>query len=129
MKKLLPALILVVTGCDVLGIGSPYCTTSLEPAILVDVSDSITGQPVRGRYPVIARSGAYADTADLETSPFVNPDTLYFGPFPLAYERGGRYDVEVKAPQYRVWSQSGIRVTEGECHVRTIRVAARLQRI
>jgi hypothetical protein len=57
------------------------------------------------------------------------PDTLYFGPFDLAYERAGRYDLEIQAPTYRPWRLTGIRVTENECHVQTVPVQARLQKL
>src|SRR5690606_11388625 len=57
------SLLLATTGCELIT-GSTMCTTGLEPAVLVEVLDSTTLEPVRGGVRVIARDGALADTAD-----------------------------------------------------------------
>jgi hypothetical protein len=44
-----------------------------------------------------------------------------------AYEREGRYTIEVVAPGYKAWTRSNVRVREDECHVLTQEVEARLQ--
>jgi hypothetical protein len=77
---------------------------------------------------VIARDGAVVDTADINVPSNVNPDSMYWGPFAFAFERPGRYDVEVTAPGYRQWRGPGIHVTDGECHVETVALVARLQK-
>jgi hypothetical protein len=46
---------------------------------------------------------------------------------PLAHEREGSYTVTVDAVGYSPWSRSGIPVIDGGCHVRTVRLTARLE--
>jgi hypothetical protein len=69
------------------------------------------------------RDGAYADSSGAETEPGLQVDALV-----AAIERPGTYEVTVSKPGYRDWTQSGVRVTDGECNVRTANLTARLQR-
>ncbi len=95
------------------------CTTQAVPAVSVAVHDSLTNALVGRGARIIARDGAFADTADFSNE--------YDGPYGLAHERTGSYEVTVEQQSYRVWSRAGVNVTRGECHVRTASITARLQ--
>ena len=100
--------------------GSPVsCPASVAPAVFVTVRDSVTNALVGRGSRIIARDGAFADTARTST---------YDGTYGLADERSGTYAVTVEQQGYRSWSLQGVSVTRGECHVRTASLTARLQR-
>ena len=107
---------LAISACNLV---PGACTLEAAAAVSVDVRDSITNAPAGRGARIIAREGAFADTAD--ATEFLD------GPYGLAHERAGTYTVSVEQAGYRLWSQSGIRVTRGECHVRTVSLTARLQ--
>ena len=112
----LTAAIAVATGCD-LPFGTA-CDTVLVPGLRMHAVDSVSGAgiaPAAGAR-VIARSGAYADTVVLQSSPVA-----------LAHERAGTFTVTVEHPRYRLWTQNGVRVREDECHVVPTELTARLQ--
>lgn len=126
------SLLLATTGCELIT-GSTMCTTGLEPAVLVEVLDSTTLEPVRGGVRVIARDGALADTADT-TDPVefwlprgADRDTVVFSPIGVAYERPGTYDVAVEAPGFETWERTGVRVASGACGPETVELTARLR--
>jgi hypothetical protein len=52
---------------------------------------------------------------------------MVFGPFHLAHEQSGTYEVTVEAQGYSLWQRTGVRVRDGECHVQTAELTARLQ--
>ncbi|HEX9167026.1 MAG TPA: hypothetical protein VF862_14030 [Gemmatimonadales bacterium] len=81
--------------------------------------DSLTGASVANGAEVIAREGAYADTA--------RGSLLGSGVYSLVYERAGVYDVTVSHPSYLAWVRAAVRVTADECHVQTVSLLARLQ--
>ena len=118
----------MMAGCGILD--PTVCTTEARPAIQVDVLDSISGSPVRGPIRVVASDGSEMfefDSQDIVLSPTADPDTVVFGPFYLAHERPGTYDVAVEAQGYRMWQRTGVRVRDGECHVQTADLMALLQ--
>lgn len=114
---LLLAGIVVMAACD----GDPIvaCTQQAVPGIAVSVQDSVSGAPAGRGARIIAKDGAFADTA--------RATSTYDGPYPLAVERSGTYTVTVEQQGYRAWSRSGVSVTRDQCHVRTAAVTARLQ--
>ena len=91
------------------------CTTDFRPALEIHVVDAATETPVEGAL-VWVREGAFNDTLE------VVGNTAY-GPG----ERPGTYEVRVEHVDYEPFAETGIRVTEDECHVRTREVTARLQ--
>lgn len=100
------------------------CTTEAVPALHVVVSDARTGAFVSGGYTVVARAGAFADSVS------VPEDGGWWDPargVSLAHERAGRYEVAVRKAGYAEWGRNGVRVTRDECHVRTVRLEARLE--
>ena len=98
----------------------PTCSAEAKPAIVVEVRDSLTNAAAGNGARVIARDGAFADTAGT----FAPLE----GPVLLALEREGTYTVTVEREGYRLWTRTGVRVTADECHVRTVSLTARLQR-
>jgi hypothetical protein len=96
------------------------CTLDIRPALRVEVQDSITSAPAGQGARIIAKDGVYADTVEV--------DGPFDGPYRLADERSGIYTLTVEQEGYRLWSRSGIRVTDNECHVETVSIVARLQR-
>ena len=115
---------LIATSSGMLAGCNPFtgfaCTDEARPGLRVAVVDSLTNANVSGDARVIAREGAYADTAHFR-APLDSP-------YWLAEEREGTYTVTVEQEGYRLWSRSGIKVTGDRCHVRTVTLTARLQR-
>ena len=130
VHRLMPALLMasLTAGCGILD--PTVCTTEAVPAIRVEVVDSISGEPVRGPVRIVALDGSMSfelDSQDVFVPPTVDPDTVVFGPFYLASERPGTYDVTVEAQGYGPWQRASVRVRAGECHVRTAELTALLQ--
>jgi hypothetical protein len=95
------------------------CTTEARPAITVGVLDSITDAPVGEGATITATDGASVYS--------VITNDEYPGPYQLAHEKSGEYTVTVQKSGYARWSREGVRVTRGECHVRTVELTALLQ--
>ena len=86
-----------------------------------------------------ARFGHWRDTGHCRSgrqrSRRIVRDVARFGfPLPeggtlyqLAHERPGRYIVRVVYTDYLPWERSDIRVSRGDCHVRTAELSAHLQ--
>ena len=122
---LLAPLVLAGAACSsILGAGD--CTTEAVTGLEVTVRDSATGLPAGRSAVVIAREGAYADTAEVFLPPGVEVEVEQFA---LAIERRGTYEVTVTRAGYRPWRRTGVRVRGDECHVRTTRITALLQRL
>jgi hypothetical protein len=115
-----------LAGCSPLtGIG--VCTDDFRFGLNVTVVDSGTNAPPASAV-LIARSGAFVDSVGPQTPvPMVQngPPVLLLS---AAGEMPGTYDLTVRSPGYRDWTQAGIRVTANECHVDPKKVTARLQR-
>jgi len=94
------------------------CTEEARPGLSITVRDSVTGAAVANGVEIVAREGEYADTA--------RGSLLGSGVYALVYERAGSYDVTVSHPSYRTWVRAAVRVTEDECHVKTVALLARL---
>lgn len=109
--------LLVVGGCGIFGV---VCTDEARPGLILTVQDSITGAPVVGEAIATALLSAYADTAHFSGDAASEA---------LLYERPGRYRIDVMADEYQPWTRTSVRIpeTEDECHVRTVRLTARLQ--
>jgi hypothetical protein len=108
-------------GCDVFTALGTACTTEARPGILVEVRDSTSGEPATAGATLLAVSGAYRDSISY---PANAPDNLVT--MALAYERAGVYAVTVTRPGYSPW-RAPAWVREGSCHVKTMRLFARLQ--
>jgi len=108
----------------VVPVGS-VCTEEARPALLVGITDSIAPNTTTfTNLSVVARDGAYRDSVFLPVHP--TPPTN--NQIPLAYERGGTYELTVRANGYRPWVLGAIVVQRDQCHVVTVPIAARLAR-
>jgi len=117
----LAAIAASISACDAIGIFSTSCTLEIRFAVLLEVVDSVSGQPVVDRDgTVMIADGAYADTVQM---------TAPGHPIGLASERPGTYSVAVRARGYLPWSMSGIRVRKDDagCHVVTVTLTALLR--
>jgi hypothetical protein len=122
MRKLAISLVLLVGvgGCDALVV---TCDAYAGPGIILAAVDSISGGPLSSSDVVLSvQESLYVDT--LRASPALAAHGLG-----LAYEREGIYDVQAAAGGYRSWRLDGVGVSADECHVRTVRLTAELQRL
>ncbi|GLC23533.1 PEGA domain-containing protein [Roseisolibacter agri] len=118
------ALLPLVAACRLITGDDTVCTLSFEPGIVLTVLDSTSRAQVSVGAVIVAREGAYADSIRLPVAP---PGAMP-APVGLAGERAGTYEVTVESPGYRPWRRTGVRVTEGRCHVNTVALTALLQR-
>lgn len=117
----------LVSGCSVLPSDSRVCTAEFRFGLIVTVVDSLTASPPSSAV-LIARSGAFVDSV----GPYAPQPLVLNGPpvliLPTAGERAGTYDITVRAPGYRDWTRTSVRVTADECHVQPTGVTAKVQR-
>lgn len=113
----LPAALVTASGCDL----GELCTLELRAGISVTIVDAATGSPVQGDVTVIATEGSYEETVNL---PAAAGSRIAL----LAFERAGLYRVEVRSPGYAAWVAPLVHVVEGDCHVRTVALTARLEK-
>lgn len=120
MKYMIYILFLLgMAGCDLLG--PRACTDEARPGITLLILDA-HGRPLASDSVVaIAVDGEYADTAIRYTQ-----DAGY-ARAGLATERAGTYRVEISAGGYEPWARDNVRVSEGDCHVRTVDLDVLLQ--
>ena len=111
------AVMLLSLGCDALKIGTA-CTTEARPGLVVTVLDSVTKAQISGAR-VTARNGT---TTDVVPDPWAATSA-----YSLAFEKPGTYEVTVEKSGYRTWVRTNVRVTEDECHVKTVSLTALLQ--
>jgi hypothetical protein len=107
-----------INGCDSL-IGT-VCTDEAVSGLAVQVRDSLTGLPAGFGATVTARDGTYSET--LEFAGIID-STTFFG----AFERPGRYTIDVTRAGYTPWQRSNVVVASGRCHVIPVTVQAKLQ--
>lgn len=117
MKVPIAVLAALVTACG--GDEVVVCTAEARSGLAVTVRDSVSGSPVTNGADVVAREGAYADTA--------RASLIASGVYSLAVERAGTYEVTVDHPAYRQWRRTGVTVARDECHVLTVSLLARMQ--
>ena len=111
--------LLVVGGCDVVDLVTPpICTADIRPAISITPLDASTNTIVQAAGKAVARDGAYADSTTHATPAYH-----------LAPERAGTYSVSVEVAGYQRWQLDRVVVGRDECHVITMPLAARLNRI
>jgi hypothetical protein len=102
----------------------PYvCTQSVEPAIVVEIRDSVTGTPLADGARGVARDDTYADSL----MPAAWDAQHEMTHRRAADERPGTYDVAIEHPGYLTWVQLSVEVRGGVCHVETVGLHALLQ--
>lgn len=120
MKFMISTLLLLgATGCDLLG--PRACTTELRPGISLLILDARGGPLASDSVFASAVDGGYADTA------IRNTRDAGYARVGLADERAGTYSVEVRGDGYEPWTRTGVRVSEGGCHVQTVDLEVLLQ--
>lgn len=102
------------------------CTTSIEPALIVEIRDAASDAPLAFAARGVVRDGSYVDSLRPYESTGPAPTQVLFSRR-AAEERAGTYSVEVLLEGYARWTQTGLRVERGTCHVETRRIVARLQ--
>jgi hypothetical protein len=97
----------------------PACTASSEPAIMLEIRDSVSGDGLAGEALAVVVDGGFSDTLAF----LPDPDSAYqAGPS----ERAGTYNITVTLAGYQTWTRNGVTVEDGICHVHTENVLARL---
>lgn len=115
---------LLLIGCEAV-VGGKVCPASIDPAVVVEVRNAVSGAPeaknARGRL----IDGSYSDSMRVAS---LNSEGL---PIALegADERAGTYAVLIEKQGFESWSQSGIDASEGECGVKTEQLTAVLSPI
>lgn len=104
-----------MAGCDMLL--PPNCTGSAISSLSITVLDSISGENLAPEAVVVLRYGTTVDTVRTRLE-----NGAYFGPI----ERPGTYEITVTHPDYITWHRTGVEVEQGECHVITEELTARL---
>jgi hypothetical protein len=100
------------------------CTLSIEPGVEVEVRDQTTDQFLSATPRGVVREGTYQDS--LIVSGFTTDVPPRIMTLIAAGERAGTYTMHLEADGYQPWDTAGIRVRDGDCHVRTARFTAAL---
>ena len=95
------------------------CTASVEPSIIVEIRDSVTGAPAASGATLLARDARVS--IPTEGKPY-DDVSLQWGA-----EQAGTFHVTVQKPGYENWYREDVRVGRNRCHVETARLLARLQ--
>ena len=103
-----------VPGCSEWG----GCTTSVEPAVLVEIRDAEDGTPIAATASGTVSDGSFQDSLRLHDGSLTRAG---------ADEREGTYTVRVLHTGYTTWEQTGVRVRDTGCHVDTVTLQADLQ--
>lgn len=104
---------LSLTACGALD--PVICTLEARPGLRIEVFDAVDGAPV-----AVGLAG-YA-VQDSATHDLAVRENHVYG----LWEAAGTYAAVLTAPGYRPWLRSGIEVTEGECHVKTVDLRAEM---
>ena len=99
-----------------------HCTPSIEPALIVTVSDAQTGASLEAT--ILVQDGKFQETLNLR-SITATGQFIYGG----AFERPGHYTVKVSRDGYKKAVLKNIKVTKGNCHVVTRKLSVALNRI
>lgn len=116
VKPLLLAFGTMAGGCETLT--TPDCTLEAVPGIVVEIRNARNGELVADNALVIARDGAFVDSAAV---------TGTSSPVPLAHERPGTYQVTVQKEGFQPWTARSVVVKDGSCHVKTAKITARIE--
>ncbi len=111
-----------MAGCDILD--PPVCTTEIVPGIVVTVLEAGTGVPLANEATGTVREGGFVGPLLPHERTGSDPATTVS--LRGADERPGTYEVRVERDGYLPWFQTGVRVTQGRCHVQTVRLRADL---
>jgi len=117
MKTALLLLSALVCACDASETTGANCPDVARAGIVVTPIDARTSTVTTANGFVFAREGSYVDSAR------AGQGLTQIG---VAYERKGKYSVSAKLDGYRTWTQNDVVVTQGECGVIPVSLAALL---
>jgi hypothetical protein len=119
---------LTIFGCKDNKNSEQYsCTASIEPGIVIEIRDAVTDEPLAANAVAVITSTDYRET--LIVSHYEGSDSSSAYAVSGAHERPGIYDIEVSLTGYKSWFRYGVEVTDGICHVGTVRYTARLEEL
>ena len=127
IRQLLPVLIGAVFAEACNSPSGVICTAEFRFGLAITVVDSVTSSPPASAL-LIARSGTFVDSVGPNAPFSTNAGSSPVLILNTAGERAGTYDVTVRAPGYRDWLGSGIKISADECHVKPVAITALLQR-
>jgi hypothetical protein len=125
MRSLVRDILLCLSVPALAGCVEPGCTLSIEPGVEVEVRDRLTEEYLATTPRGVAREGPYEDSLQIWSVTADVPPRVFS--LAGATERGGTYSVHLEAEGYESWDTAGVRVSEGDCGVRTERFTADLQ--
>lgn len=113
------AVALLAGGCRQLPVDDGIvCTAQFVYGISATVSDAATGADITPGSYLVVRAGSYVDSVTAGPGSFLA----------AAGERPGTYSVTIGRLGYSSFHQTGVVVTHDLCHVRPVRLEARLLR-
>ena len=115
---------LLMSGCDVVGVVD--CPAWIPPAVIAEVTDSVTGEWVAEGAVGFARKTGVELPLEVYAHEVVDGVAVATS---LAPQGGpaGVYEVEISRAGYQAWSRGGVVVTEHVCSVKTAELLARLR--
>jgi hypothetical protein len=116
-------LLLSVGSCDT--VEPRVCPGSVNPALVVEITDAETGLPIAAGANGVARDGEYVDSL----SPHQFDAAGVMIARQAALGRPGTYLVAVTHPGYELWVDGPFSVRMGECTVETRTLQAALESI
>jgi hypothetical protein len=118
MKRQAALLLVLVLAVFSAACNNTGCSFTAEPGLIVTVVDSVTNQNITPGASAVARQGFYVDSVPAQP----NATSI-----PLAYNRGGIYNLTVHKAGYRDWNKTGVPVIGSSCGIRgSVAVTARL---
>jgi hypothetical protein len=121
LARLLPLTALSVACSDPI----VFCNLYEAASIVVVVRDSITDAPIASGATLVIQDGAFIDSVTYPLDPSNNEVPMLTD---HSGERPGAYAVTVRRPDYEDWHRARVVVTQGECHVNTVQLVARMVR-
>lgn len=120
--------IIGITSCDSTSTEPVFCPSIAEPAIVIDVTDAVTGKYIAKEATGIIKDGSYIDTLGFgnitQREPVLIVKSLVGG-----LERAGTYDVRIELEGYQPWSRNNVHVPEGECGPHTQHLEAQMEKL
>ena len=109
------AILAMLGGCDIAG--PLVCTTDVAYGVVVSAADE-EGVGVQEGLQGVTIRGSRSDPMEVFGNTLLG-----------AAEQAGLFDVVVTAPGYEIWTRTGVRVRQGECHVVQVQLDAVLVRV
>lgn len=121
MNRFLPGVLVVLsTGCQT----GTLCTLDAAAGVVVVARDASTGDTITSGLRGAVHEGSHVDS--LRPAWWFSDDSVIA--WAGAYERSGTYRLELVHAGHADYSQSGIRVGQGECHVVTRQMTVEMKR-